>query len=184
LPVGFGAGVPFSSVFGCSGVADGFGTFTFGGTGFWTLGEVPGTAPDGDSFGSGVARFGGLPPVGLGEAPGVPAGFTIGEAPGVPPGFTAGEVPGVPEGFTPRRLGGRGFLAPAAALGAPPGLALATGGFCPGLAPGFTKLGGVCFWPAIGVGEPGAPGDPCPFARICGVGIGVGFGRSFGGGFC
>jgi hypothetical protein len=141
LPGVLGVGVPFSSVFGCSGVAAGFGTFMFGGTDFWTLGDVPGTAPAGGCFGPGVAKLGGLPPVGVGKAPGVPEGRTIGEAPGVPPGFTAGEAPGVPEGFPPIRLGGRGFFTAAPALGDPPGLVLAVGNF----PPGFTKLGGVCF---------------------------------------
>lgn len=181
LLVGFGADVPvFSSAFGCSGVADGFGAFRFGGTDFWTFGDVPGTAPVGDCFGPGVVRFAGLPPVGAGDAPGVPEGFTIGEAPGVPPGFTAGEALGVPEGFTPRRFGGAAFFPAAGTFGEPPGLALAAGNF----SPGFTKLGGVCFCPAIGAGEPVAPGEPWPLVKICGVGIGVGFGRSFGTGFC
>jgi hypothetical protein len=60
------------------------------------------------------------------------------------------------------------------------------GTFAPGLAAGLTRLGGIGFWPITGAGEPLGPGDPgtCPFLRICGVGSGAGFGRSFGGGFC
>ena len=178
LPVGFGAGVPvFSSAFGCSGVADGFGTFRFGGTDFWTFGDVPGTTPVGGCFAPGVAKFIGLPPAGVGEAPGVPEGLTIGEAPGVPPGFTAGEPPSAPEGFALRRFGGTDVFPVADTFGDLPGVTLAVGNF----SPGFTKLGGVCFCPPI---VPGAPGDPWPLAKICGVGIAVGFGRSFGTGFC
>ena len=136
------------------------GAFRFGGTDFWTLGDVPGTAPTGDCFGPGVVGVVGLPPVGVGEAPGVPKGFTVEEAPGVLPGFTAGDPPGAPEGFTPKRFGGTGFFPAADAFGDPPGVTFAVGDFCPGPVPGFTRLGGVCFCPAAALGEPVAPGDP------------------------
>jgi hypothetical protein len=120
-----------------------------------------------------------------GETPGVPAALTAGEAPGVPAGLTAGEAPGVPVGFTPIRFGGTDLFAVGGTFGGTPGVTLAVGGFCPGLVPGFTKFGGVCFCPATGVGEPVPPGVP-PWLRlaICGFTKGVGFGRSFGTGFC
>lgn len=159
------------------------GAFRFGGTDFWTLGDVPGTAPTGDCFGPGVVGVVGLPPVGVGEAPGVAEGFAVEEAPGVLPGFTAGDPPGAPEGFTPKRFGGPGFFPAADAFGDPPGVTFAVGDFCPGPIPGFTKLGGVCFCPATALGEPVAPGDPA-FWATCGFTKGVGFGRSFGTGFC
>src|SRR5260221_5514687 len=79
------------------------------------------------------------------------------------------------------RFGGTNFF-PVGAFGEPPGVALTVGTFSPGLAVGFTRLGGVCFWPITG--EPVGLDAACPFLRICGVGNGVGFGRSFGGGFC
>lgn len=163
MPVGFGVGDAdglLSSGLGCPGVGDGFGAFRFGGTDFWTLGVVPGTAPVGDCFGPGVVGVVGLPPGGVGEPPGVTDGFTVGEAPGVLPGSTAGEAPGVPEGFTPKRFGGTGFFPAADVFGDPPGVTFAVGGFCPGAVPGFTRLGGVCFCPATGVGDPVGPGVP------------------------
>jgi len=143
------------------------GAFRFGGTDFWTLGDVPGAAPTGDCFGPGVVGVVGLPPLGVGEAPGVPEGFTAGD----------------PPGFTPRRFGGTGFFPAAGAFGDPPGVTFAVGDFCPGPVPGFTRLGGVCFCPAAALGEPVAPGDPA-FWATCGFTKGVGFGRSFGTGFC
>jgi hypothetical protein len=133
-----------------SGEVNDFGAFRFGGTDFWTLGDVPGTAPVGDCFGPGTVGVVGLPPVG--EGPGVPPGLIAGETPGVPPGFTAGDAPGVPTGFTPSRFGGTDFL-PATA-GEPPGVILALGVFGPEPVPGFTKLGGICFCPATAFGEP------------------------------
>ena len=100
--------------------------------------------------------------------------------------MTVGEAPGVPVGFIPIRFGGTVLFRAAGACGEPPGVALTVGTFLPGLAVGFARSGGVCFWPGTGTGETGGLGDPtaCPFLRICGVGNGVGFGRSFGGGFC
>jgi hypothetical protein len=85
------------------------------------------------------------------------------------------------------RFGGTNFF-PAGAfveppgLGALPGVALTTGTFSPGLTVGFTRLGGVGFWPITG--EPVGLDAACPFLRICGVANGVGFGRFFGAGFC
>jgi hypothetical protein len=115
-----------------SGVGDGFGTLRFGGVDFGTLGDPPGAVTVGDGFGpDGVDGF---PPVPVGEAP------------------------GVPEGFTPSRFGGIGFGPVADAFGEPPGVTLAAGDFPAGPVGGFNKLGGVCFCPAIGVGEPPAPG--------------------------
>jgi hypothetical protein len=186
LPVGFGVGLPaglFSSDFGSPGVADGLGAFRFGGTDFWTLGDVPGRAPAGDCFGPGVVGVVGLPAAGVGEAPGVPEDFTIGEAPGVLPGFTTGDAPDTPDGFTPKRFGGAGFFPAGDAFSDPPGVTFAVAGFCPGPVPGFTRLGGVCFCPATALVEPVAPGDPA-FWAICGFTKGVAFGRSFGTGFC
>ena len=136
---------------------DGFGAFRFGGVDFGMLGDPPGTSPVGAGFGPGV--LGGV---------------------GFPPG-PGGEAAGVPEGFTPSRFGGTDFFPATGALGEPPGVALGIGE----PAPGFTRLGGVCFCPVTGVGEPLTPGDAAwPLVRIWGVANGVGFGRSFGTGFC
>lgn len=108
---------------------------------------------------------------------GVPPGF--GGTPGVPGGFTVGEA--LPEDFAPSRLGGTDFFPVAAAFGEAPGVTFAFGG----RTLGFNKLGGV-FCPATAVGEPGARGGLVifPLLPICGFTKGVGFGRSFGGGFC
>ena len=119
------------------------------------------------------------------------AGFGVGtfagacRGVGLSPG-PVGEPLGVPEGFGPIRLGGTGFFPGAGTLGEALGGTFAFGG----LVPGFNKLGGIpC--PAPGVGEPvatadlGARGDAGTWALfpICGFTGGVGFGRSFGGGF-
>jgi hypothetical protein len=87
--------------------------------------------------------------------------------------------------LTPIRFGGTNcFAPPAGVFGDPAGVALTVGTLSPGLTVGFTRLGGSFLCPITG--EPVGLGDPiaCPFLRICGVGNGVGFGRSFGGGFC
>ena len=151
------------------GVADGLGTFRFGGTPFGALGDPSGRFRLGDCFSPGE-------PVDVGFSPG-----PVGGPPSVPAGFTVGEAPGVPAGLAPSRFGGTGFFAAAAAFGEAPGVTFAFGE----LAPGFTKLGGV-FGPATVAGEPVAPGVPVtfPLLPICGFTKGVGFGRSFGGGFC
>jgi hypothetical protein len=145
-------------------MADAFGALRFGGVDFGALGDPPGTGPVGDGFS--------------------PDGDCLG--PGVlgAVGLTAGKAPGVPVGLTPIRFGGTNFFVPAGAFGEPAGVALTVGTLSPGLTVGLTRLGGICLWPITG--EPVGLGDPiaCPFLRICGVGNGVGFGRSFGGGFC
>ena len=126
------------------------------------------------------------------DAPGVPEGFApsrfggadlfpaavaLGEAPGAlgdPPGtFRLGDC------FSPSRLGGTGFFPAAGGFGEAPGVTFAVGE----LAPGFIKLGGD-FCPVTAGGEPVAPGDPVTLLPICDFTKGVGFGKSFGGGFC
>ena len=66
-------------------------------------------------------------------------------------------------------------------MGEAPGVIFAFGD----RAPDFIKLGGV-FCPAAEAGEPFAPGAPvpCPLLTTCGFAKGVGFGKSFGTGFC
>ena len=144
------------------------------GVGFPAGWFLPGSGWAGVGDGLGAFRFGGAP-FGVGEPGGV--GFSLGPV---------GEPLGVPEGFGPIRLGGTGFFPGAGTLGEALGGTFAFGG----LVPGFNKLGGIpC--PAPGVGEPvatadlGARGDAGTWAwfPICGFTGGVGFGRSFGGGF-
>ena len=166
MPVGFGVGLPagwFPCNPGWPGVADG-GAFRFGGVPFGALGDPPGTFPLGDCFSPGEPGVVGFPPGPVGEPPGVPEGFIVAEA------------PGVPEGFAASRFGGMDFFA-AAAFGEAAGVIFAFGE----PAPGFTV-----FRPATAVGETVAPGDlvTCPLLPIWGFTKGVGFGRSFGGGFC
>ena len=73
-----------------------------------------------------------------------------------------------------------GFLPGAGALGEGPGGTFTFGEV--GL--GFAKLGGG-FCPGPGVGEPGATNDSvAPLLTTCGFAKGVGFGKSFGTGFC
>jgi hypothetical protein len=79
------------------------------------------------------------------------------------------------------------FFPAAAAFGEAPGITFAFGE----PAAGFNKLGGD-FCPVTAGGEPLAPGVPvapgdpvtCALLRTCEFTKGVGFGRSFGGGFC
>jgi hypothetical protein len=145
------------------GAADGFSTFRFGGVPFGAFGDPPGTFPLGNFFSS--------------DAPG---------AGGFPPG-PVGEPAGVPEGFTPSRFGGTDLLPAPAAFGEAPGTTFAFGE----PTPGFTKLG-ASFCPIPPGGEPVTPGDAvapgapvaCPLLPNCRFKKGVGFGRSFGGGFC
>ena len=123
----------------------------------------------------GIFCPGGRLPVGFGV--GFPPG-PVGGPPSVPAGFTVGEAPGVPAGLTPSRFGGMGFFPAAAAFGEAPGVTFAFGE----PAPRFSKLGGV-LCPATAVGEPVAP-VTCPLLPVCRFTKGVGFDRSFGGGFC
>jgi hypothetical protein len=192
---GFGLAAPVAR--GC-GAGVGAGPGFFSGTGVATIrggtagrgvcpdGTVPGCVVGvraglvsglGDTFGA--TRFGGVGFGTLGDPPGIAVGDGF-----WPAGSCLG--PGVPVGFGPIKFGGTDFVAAAGAFGEPPGLALTAGTFPPGLPVGFTRFGGVCFWPGAGAGEPVGLGDPvaCPFFKICGVGNGVGFGRSFDGGFC
>jgi hypothetical protein len=91
-----------------------------------------------------------------------------------------GGAPAVPEGFATSRLGGKSFFPAVAVLSEAFGVTFAFGE----RTLGFNKLGGV-FCPGAAAGEPGARGNPvtCPLLPICGA-KGVGFGKSFGGGFC
>jgi hypothetical protein len=194
MPAGLEVGVAA----GFSGVADAFGIVRFGGVDFGTLCDPPGRGPVGDGFWPAGDCLGpGVPGVVLppgnpgGTVPGADGFSAVGNCAGVVggvglPPVSAGEAPGVPVGFTPIRFGGADRFPAGDAFGEPLGVALTVGTFSPGLAVGFTRFGGVCFWPITGAGEPVGLGDPatCPFLRICGVGNGVGFGRSFGGGFC
>jgi hypothetical protein len=179
-------------------LSEGFAPSRFGGTGFFpagAVGEALGvTFPFGEAA---LERFS------LGGAPAVPEGFAtsrlggksffpavavLSEAFGVTfpfgecalEGFAAGEAPGVPEAFAPSRLGGMDLFPAAAAFGKAFGVTFAFGE----RTLGFNKLGGV-FCPGAAAGEPGAPGNPvtCPLLPICGAKV-VGFGKSFGGGFC
>ena len=113
----------------------------------------------------------------LGEGLGVT--FPLGEP--VTERFSVGKALGVPEGFASSRLGGTSFFPATAEFGESPGVTFVFGE----RRLGFNKLGGV-FCPATAAGEPGAPGDPvtCPLLPICGLANRVGFGKSFGGGFC
>ena len=132
-----------------AGVADGLGTFRFGGVPFGAMGDAPGTFPLGVCLSPGEAGAVGFPP------------------------DSVGERPGIPDGFVPSRFGGTSFLPAVGAFAEVPGIAFALGE----LAPGFTKLAGA-FCPA--------PDEPVtsPLLPICGFTKGVGFARSFGGGFC
>ena len=178
LPVGFGGGLPagwFPCDPGWPGVTRGVGAFKFGGISLAAFGDPPGTLPVGDCFITGEPGVVGFPPGPVREPPGVPEGFTVCEA------------PGVAEGFAPSRFGGTDLLAAPAAFGEAPGTTFGFGG----PAPGFTKLGGS-FCPIPAGGEPVTPGDTvapgepvtCPLLPNCRFTKGVGFGRSFGGGFC
>ena len=169
MPVGFCVGLPagwFPCNPGWPGVADGLGAFRFGGVPFGALGDPPGTFPLGDCFSPGEPDVVGFPPGPVGEPAGVPEAFIVGEA------------PGIPEGFAPSRFGGTDFFPAAAAFGEAPGVTFAFGE----PAPRFSKLGGV-LCPATAVGEPVAP-VTCPLLPVCRFTKGVGFDRSFGGGFC
>jgi len=155
-------------------VAEGLGTFRFGGTPFDTLGVPSGTFPPGNCFGPGEAVGVGFPPGPVDKRLGVPADFTVGKA------------PGAPEGFATSRFGGTGFFPAVGVFGVVPGVVCAFGKFTPG----FIKFGGA-FRPATGNGETVAAGDPVPpgdpltrpLLTIWGCTRSVGFGRAFGGDF-